>query len=169
MLPEQVWDEPDMPLRHLTFGGPAGSACPLVWAHAEYLKLLRSAVDGRVFDRIDPVFKRYGHFKPEHGHARSSHHGRGHDKCIEMFSLHRPIQVIPPSATLRLLHEKRFLVIWSNDNWASQRTTDSRSMGSAGFAADIVPAEGPNPLSLTFFWPDENRWLGHNYTIRIEE
>ena len=32
---------------------------PLVWAHAEYLKLLRSAVDGKVFDRIDPVYERY--------------------------------------------------------------------------------------------------------------
>ena len=40
-------------------GKPAGSAVPLVWAHAEYLKLLRSAVDGKVFDRIDPVYERY--------------------------------------------------------------------------------------------------------------
>ena len=40
-------------------GQPAGSAVPLVWAHAEYLKLLRSAVDGKVFDRIDPVYARY--------------------------------------------------------------------------------------------------------------
>ena len=28
---------------------------PLVWAHAEYLKLLRSVTDGRVFDRIAAV------------------------------------------------------------------------------------------------------------------
>jgi glucoamylase len=171
MLPEQVWDEPDMPLRHLKLGGPAGSACPLVWAHAEYLKLLRSAVDGRVFDRIEPVYQRYGRFKSEHGHHRSSHHGRSHDKRTEMFSLRRPIQTIQPGSTLRLLNEKRFLVISSDDGWASQRTTDSHSFGSAGFAADIVPAEKTNPseLSLTFFWPDENRWLGRNYTIRIEE
>ena len=43
----------------LVMGQPAGSAVPLVWAHAEYLKLLRSAVDGKVFDRIDPVYERY--------------------------------------------------------------------------------------------------------------
>ena len=45
MLPEQIWDEPDKD--GLVFGGPAGSAMPLVWAHSEYLKLLRSAYDGR--------------------------------------------------------------------------------------------------------------------------
>ena len=56
MLPEQVWDEADRPERSLKKGQPAGSAVPLVWAHAEYLKLLRSAVDGKVFDRIDPVY-----------------------------------------------------------------------------------------------------------------
>ena len=44
MLPEQVWDEADMPERSMRSGQPAGSAVPLVWAHAEYLKLLRSAV-----------------------------------------------------------------------------------------------------------------------------
>ena len=43
LLPEQVWDEADRPERSLRQGKPAGSAVPLVWAHAEYLKLLRSA------------------------------------------------------------------------------------------------------------------------------
>ena len=42
MLPEQVWDEADRPDSSLRLGKPAGSAVPLVWAHAEYLKLLRS-------------------------------------------------------------------------------------------------------------------------------
>ena len=54
-----MWDEADRPERSLQKGQPAGSAVPLVWAHAEYLKLLRSAVDGKVFDRIDPVYERY--------------------------------------------------------------------------------------------------------------
>ena len=42
------------------FGRSAGSAQPLVWAHAEYMKLLRSVADGRVFDRISVVEERYG-------------------------------------------------------------------------------------------------------------
>ena len=59
MMPEQVWDQPNRPDLGLRFGQPGGSAVPLVWAHAEYLKLLRSALDGKVFDRVDPVYERY--------------------------------------------------------------------------------------------------------------
>lgn len=50
MLPEQTWDGPDLPDRELWTGRPSGSAMPLVWAHAEYLKLKRSLLEGRVFD-----------------------------------------------------------------------------------------------------------------------
>ena len=82
MLPEQVWDEADMPERSMREGQPAGSAVPLVWAHAEYLKLLRSAVDGKVFDCIDPVYQRY--CEPEGRKKRR----RG----VEIYSRRRPIE-----------------------------------------------------------------------------
>ena len=171
MLPEQVWDTTDRPEQQLTMGGPAGSACPLVWAHAEYLKLLRSALDGKVFDRIEPVYRRYGRFQSEHNHARSDHHDREHLRCLEIFSMRRPIQRITPCATLRVLDDNRFVMVWSNDGWKTNTQTQSRSLGSAGFSADIVPGTGEPPaaLSFTFFWPEENRWLGRNYEIRIEE
>ena len=51
MLPEQVWDSDDLPELGLRSGRPAGSAMPLVWAHAEFVKLARSLRDGAVFDR----------------------------------------------------------------------------------------------------------------------
>ena len=60
MLPEQIWDYSDIPSKGMYLGRPAGSAQPLVWAHAEYVKLLRSAADGRPFDRISVVEERYG-------------------------------------------------------------------------------------------------------------
>ena len=50
MIPEQVWDADDIPERGLFRGGPSGSAMPLAWAHAEYLKLRRSLQDGHAFD-----------------------------------------------------------------------------------------------------------------------
>ena len=59
MLPEQVWDGADVPGRNLYFGRPTGSAMPLAWAHAEYLKLRRSIEDGRVFDMPPQTKKRY--------------------------------------------------------------------------------------------------------------
>ena len=58
-IPEQVWDAPDLPEHGLVFGRPSGSAMPLVWAHAEYLKLMRSLDEGRVFDMPPQTVKRY--------------------------------------------------------------------------------------------------------------
>ena len=59
LLPEQVWDEPDLPEARMWSGQPTGSAMPLMWAHAEYIKLLRSRYDGQVFDCFDLVRNRY--------------------------------------------------------------------------------------------------------------
>jgi glucoamylase len=59
MLPEQVWDGPDRPEFELVNGRATGSAMPLVWAHAEYAKLVRSLHDGRVFDMPQQPYERY--------------------------------------------------------------------------------------------------------------
>jgi glucoamylase len=52
MIPEQVWDAGP------GAGASTGSATPLGWSHAEYLKLLRSAQDRAVFDRLPLVTER---------------------------------------------------------------------------------------------------------------
>ena len=59
MLPEQVWDADDIPALELRNGRATGSAMPLAWAHAEYAKLVRSLVDGRVFDMPQLPYDRY--------------------------------------------------------------------------------------------------------------
>ncbi len=58
-IPEQVWDAQDIPGRELFRGKPTGSAMPLVWAHAEYIKLRRSLADGVVFDMPKVSYDRY--------------------------------------------------------------------------------------------------------------
>ena len=160
MMPEQVWDEPDRPYARLQQGKPAGSAVPLVWAHAEYLKLLRSALDGKVFDRIDPVYARYS--EPE---------GRSHlRRNLEIYSRKRPIQSIAAGNTLRILDADKFTVRWSADGWRTVEDTPSRSLGCAGHSADISLAanQAGSGLSWTLYWPEQNRWLGYNVDIRIE-
>jgi glucoamylase len=59
MLPEQIWDVADVPSRELENGRASGGAMPLVWAHAEYAKLVRSLHDGRVFDMPQQPYERY--------------------------------------------------------------------------------------------------------------
>src|SRR5262249_4072151 len=59
LITEQVWDSNDIEERELFRGRPSGSACPLVWAHAEYIKLRRSLKDGAVFDMPPQPVERY--------------------------------------------------------------------------------------------------------------
>ncbi|HTV16320.1 MAG TPA: glycoside hydrolase family 15 protein [Acidobacteriaceae bacterium] len=170
MLPEQIWDEPDA--YGLVHGGPAGSAMPLVWAHSEYLKLLRSAVDGKVFDCIPIVADRYarGSHKPSH---------------IEVFKVaRRQIRSMPAGKTLRITNATRFRVVWSDDHWKTSRVIESTQLGYAGSYADLPTApEQTGTLSFTLFWPDENglnpagsdgipesqgHWEGRNFDISLE-
>lgn len=60
MLPEQVFDGVGVnPRRRYRVGEGTNSATPLAWAHAEYVKLLRSLADRQVWDHYPPVAKRY--------------------------------------------------------------------------------------------------------------
>jgi glucoamylase len=158
MMPEQIWDEADRPERHLKFGKPAGSAVPLVWAHAEYLKLLRSAVDGKVFDRIDTVYDRY-----------SNSENRSHvNHDLEIYTRHRPIQNMAAGRTLRILDEKHFELLWTWDGWKTKHTADSRSLGNPGFSADIEFESGASELEWTMHWPEGDTWLGYNVKVKID-
>lgn len=158
MMPEQIWDEAPLPERRLRPGHPAGSAVPLVWAHAEYLKLLRSAHDGRVFDCIEPVYRRY--CEPD-GHKRARHR-------LEIYSRHRPVQSIECGSSLRILDERPFDVIWTCDGWQTRQSTTSRGLGSVGFNADITPDKQSRELEWTLHFTDQNTWLGYNVKVKIE-
>ncbi|HVY63223.1 MAG TPA: glycoside hydrolase family 15 protein, partial [Gammaproteobacteria bacterium] len=60
MLPEQVWDSEPNPARRLFPGQPTGSAMPLAWTHAEFVKLALSSQLGTTCDCPRTVFARYG-------------------------------------------------------------------------------------------------------------
>lgn len=64
MLPEQVWDTEAIPARGLFPGRPTGSAMPLAWAHAEFVKLMISRRQGYACDCPLSVRQRYGGSRP---------------------------------------------------------------------------------------------------------
>ncbi|MGI4830997.1 MAG: glycoside hydrolase family 15 protein, partial [Janthinobacterium lividum] len=59
LLPEQIWDTADLPDRELFNGHPSGSGMPLAWAHAEYIKLLRSLHANAIWDAVPQTMERY--------------------------------------------------------------------------------------------------------------
>ncbi len=161
MLPEQVWDYDDIPSKGMYRGRSAGSAQPLVWAHAEYLKLLRSAADGRVFDRISVVAERYA---VETGKRTFTNH-------IEIFEVTRPVSKIFSGRTLRIADREHFRVVYTMDNWATTHSKDARSVGYPGSFVDIVSApEQTGNILFTLAWPGQDgkeRWLGHNIDVSV--
>jgi len=161
MLPEQVWDYDDIPSKGMYRGRSAGSAQPLVWAHAEYLKLLRSAADGRVFDRIQAVEDRYAVPKEK----------RTLRKPIEIFEPSRAIDSLPSGHTLRIVDLEHFRVVYTYDNWATTLKADSRSVGYSRSFVDIPTAvDQVGKITFTLAWPvegQEDRWLGRNIDVSI--
>src|ERR1019366_2682092 len=122
-----IWDRDDYPQEHMYKGKSAGSAQPLVWAHSEYLKLLKSTVDGKVFDCISVVKERYA-VAPE---------ARTFQNKVEIFQTSRPIGKIRAGMTLRVVDTVSFSVLYTTDNWATQVMKQSRPVGYAGSYADI--------------------------------
>lgn len=59
MLPEQVWDKPEGPGRDLSFGEGAGSATPLAWSSAQFIRLVLNLRAGKNLDTPDIVAARY--------------------------------------------------------------------------------------------------------------
>ena len=153
MLPEQVWDQPDRPDQRLYLGRPAGSAMPLMWAHAEYIKLLRSRADGEVFDLIAPVAARY-----------RSPHPRA---AIEIWKPARQVQSVTPGAKLRILAFSPFLLHWSADEWRSMHDVDSTDTV-LGSWVDIAINPGQRaPIRFAYCWKPEGRWEGNDYEVAI--
>jgi glucoamylase len=161
MLPEQIWDRADLPSAGMYLGRSAGSAQPLVWAHAEYLKLLRSVSDGQVYDRISVVADRYA--------VKASK--RTFTSQLEIYQTGRPISRITAGHSLRILDHDHFRVIYTFDNWATTLSLDSRSVGYPGSVADIATdVEQTGTIVFTLVWVGQDlqdRWLGRNVEVSV--
>ena len=153
LLPEQVWDAEDQPTLHLALGRPTEAATPLVWAHAEYVTLLRSTSDGAVFDRIPEVTDRYILDRP----AR---------RPLEVWKFNRRPRSVDPSATLRVIANQPFRLHVSDDDWRSARDLDSGETGLGLHFVDLPPLGGRGrQWTFTFYWPLADRWEGRDFRV----
>ncbi|HET9184044.1 MAG TPA: glycoside hydrolase family 15 protein [Candidatus Angelobacter sp.] len=136
MLPEQVWDEPDLPEARMYLGKPAGSAMPLMWAHAEYIKLLRSLRDGGIFDLIPVVADRYLKSRGRHD--------------LEIWKITRQVRSITTGFTLRVVHPGSFRLRWSGADGQSREAESIASGLGLGYL-DLKTQPGQiAPLRFAF-------------------
>ncbi len=154
LLPEQIWDLPDMPSKFLAFAGPAGSAMPLLWAHAEYVKLARAVSTGLVPDRLEIVAERY-----QRPHARSR---------LEIWKPHRQCMRAQAGGKVRVQLRAGFTLHWTLDEWHTVRDTSSTHVALGLDYVDVeLPAAQRAPLRFTWRWASDQSWNGHDYVIEI--
>jgi glucoamylase len=154
LLPEQIWDEADIPEAHMHRGGSTGSANPLLWAHSEYVRLLRSCQDGKVFDSIPEVLARYKNGQPQTN--------------VEYWLPKHPIRQTRKDHTIRICAMETFRLRWSADSWKTWRDSESTPTGIGGEYFDLFPKDYQSQLDFTFYWPNRKEWEGHNYHIQSQ-
>ncbi len=151
LLPEQVWDDLDKP--HL-LGRPTGSAMPLMWAHSEYIKLLRSWADGRVFDLIPVVASRY---LP--GKSR---------KDLEIWKPVRQIRSMRAGKVLRVQMPEPFMLHASSNDWKDSQDVEAQSSGLGVYFMDLPVAKSQRaPVRFTFYWTKRQSWEGRDYSVEV--
>lgn len=156
LIPEQVWNAPDIPERELSYGKPSGSAMPLVWAHAEHIKLLRSLADGQVFDMPLQPRQRYQVRANRPRHAV----WRFNNKC----------RCVPRGRVLRIELLATASVHWSADGWHTVHDTPSEDSGLGIHFADLDTAslKPGETVLFTLYWPAEDRWEGIDYRLVVD-
>jgi glucoamylase len=154
LIPEQVWDEADRPALGFKKGGPTGGAMPLMWAHAEYVKLLRSIRDGRVFDLVPGVAERY--------------QGSKERRALEVWKFNRQPRSVRPGSTLRVIAAAPFRLRWTLGEWSAARDTQCFSTAVRAWFVDIdVPESQQAPLRFTFAWDQGRRWEGRDFKVNV--
>ncbi len=153
ILPEQIWDGQDIPDAQLSPGGPTGSAAPLLWAHSEYVRLLRSCHDSHVFDLIPEVVARY-----RNGKAASK---------VEFWLPRHPIRQMRKDCTLRICAKEPFRLRISVDKWKTFEDKGSQGNGLAAEYVDLPPSFVQAGVEFTFFWPKSRQWEGRNHSVQV--
>ncbi|MBV8611922.1 MAG: hypothetical protein JO034_31335, partial [Singulisphaera sp.] len=146
LIPEQVWDTYDIPEHDLYFGRPTGSAMPLAWAHAEYIKLRRSLRDGRVFDLPPQTVRRYLVEGAESPHV--------------LWRIDHRRRAMPAGKVLRVEVPEPAVISWGVGGGAVGREVPTRDSGLGVHFADLS-TEGLAPgdaVRFTIAWAGPG-WL----------
>ena len=156
LLPEQVWDGADVPDRELFIGQASGSATPLVWAHAEYVKLCRSLGDGAIFDRPPQTVERYLVQSITSDHI--------------IWRFNNKVRTMPVNRTLRVETLAHAVVHWSVDGWRTAHDTPTRDTTLGVHVAELqtLCLGAGDRVELTFYWPDVDRWEESDFVVCVE-
>ena len=157
LISEQVWDSADLPERDLRLGRPTGSAMPLVWAHAEYLKLQRSLRDGQIFDLPPQTVQRYLVEKTVSPRLA--------------WRFNHKLRSLPVGKDLRIETLTPATIRFSVDDWQTVENVSTRDLGLGIHVADLTARALPvgKSLRFTFHWQAAQRWEGTDFRVQVAE
>ena len=156
LLPEQVWDSAAIPGRGLYPGQPSGSAMPLVWAHAEFIKLAASIATGTPVDRPARTWARYGGRKVRLDYA--------------LWQPRQRVTQLLAGQELRLLLPESALVRWGRNGWQAQADVATEDWGLGHVARLFTAALAAGDLiDFTLYWPGRDVWQGENFQVAVIE
>jgi glucoamylase len=155
LIPEQVWDGPPLPERGLEPGKPTGSAMPLVWAHAEFLKLLCARKEKRPLELLSSVenhLRRTG-ARPGTWHWRSD----------------TPFDGLPADRDLLVEGDAPFVLHFGFDGWqdVQDRPSVALPFGRHGMRLTMGELTGRGALDFTWYLLDQARWEGVDHHVRL--
>ncbi|HTJ93975.1 MAG TPA: glucan 1,4-alpha-glucosidase, partial [Pararobbsia sp.] len=155
LLPEQVWDTDPIPQRGLEPGKPTGSAMPLVWAHAEFIKLLIARHQRRPIELLSSVERRYHAQRPE---AATWHWREA-----------QPFDVLPAGRALLIENLEPFCLHYGFDGWhgIADRPSLVQAFCTHGVRFDSAAVAGHSVLDFTFYFPQSQRWAGTDFHILL--
>jgi len=154
LLPEQVWDSAPIPERGLYPGQPSGSAMPLVWAQAEFIKLVLSVVAGAPVDRPARTWARYGGTRPRLDYV--------------LWQPRQRVRQLVAGQELRLLLPEPARVHWGKNGWQSPAdvATEDWGLGHLARLPTSLLAAGES-IEFTFYWPARAQWQGENFQVVV--
>jgi glucoamylase len=155
LLPEQVWDADAIPERFLFPGRPSGSAMPLVWTHAEFLKLLIARRDGKPVELLDSVAGRYGGAMPISKYTR--------------WRNETPVATLVTGRTLQVEDRRDFTLHLGWDGWQEVEDLPSQPLpfGLWGVAIGAERYSGRKQLNFTRRYADG--WEGQDHSVELTD
>jgi len=162
LIPEQVWDAPDIAALGLTQGHPTGSAMPLVWAHAELIKLAVTRTTGSPTELLAAVRSRYNKAAPV---VTTAWYWR------DATDIDTPdgggFDVVPTGRDLVVEDSQPFTLHWGHDNWQDVADLNASSTAFGRYGATLTAAQlvGYSTIEFTRDYP--GGWEEKNHTIDI--
>lgn len=152
MIPEQVWDSEAIPERALFPGKPSGSAMPLAWAHAEFLKLLLALPRREPLERLPAVVQRYRQPRlPDIWHWRTD----------------TPLESVSQGCDLLIEAPQPFTLHIGFDGWSDVRDLDAVPLGLSMYGVRLPRAVLGSHSTLEFTRRFRSGWEGKDYQVRL--